>query len=115
MGKSIIDHLSVTRVGLNLGKNILQVHPVDASDVLVVERQVAARRVRRFLRQVAALCDRGDRHHESRRLPPSFSRLHCFGSIGKRSGRAQPRDDWRRRFLPCRLSSDVAAALRAGE
>lgn len=50
MGKSIIDLSSVTRVGLDLGMNILQVHPVDARGVLAFARQVAARRARGFLR-----------------------------------------------------------------
>ena len=43
MGKSITNSSSVTRVGLDLAKNVFQVHAVDAKGEVVVARSVIAR------------------------------------------------------------------------
>ena len=61
MGKSISNLEAVTRVGLDLAKNVFQVHGVDAKGETRRRTQGAARRAGRVLRQAAAMpgCDGG--------------------------------------------------------
>jgi transposase len=48
MGKSIIDFSSVTTVGLDLAKHVFQVHCVDASGCVVLNRSVRRNRLLEF-------------------------------------------------------------------
>ena len=49
MGKSNIDLSSVTRIGLDLAKNIFQVHAVDVNGGVIVARSVRRGRLLAFL------------------------------------------------------------------
>ena len=55
MGKSIGNLTAVTRVGLDLAKNVFQVHAVDAKGEVVVARKLTRGRLVGFLRRAAAV------------------------------------------------------------
>ena len=48
MGKSITELSSVTRVGLDVAKNVFQVHGVDAKGEIVVTRKLRRRALSQF-------------------------------------------------------------------
>jgi transposase len=52
MGKSSEKLVSVTRIGLDLAKNVFQVHGVDAAGNVVVTRKLRRRLVSEFFRQL---------------------------------------------------------------
>jgi transposase len=86
MGKSIIDLSSVTTVGLDLAKHVLQVHGVDASGRVVIARAMRRNKVLEFFASlpscVVGLEASGSAHHwareliklghEARMMPPAY-------------------------------------------
>ena len=54
MGKSIIDFLSVTTLGLDLAKHVFQVHGVDASGRVVVAKAMRHDKLLEFLASLPA-------------------------------------------------------------
>ena len=52
MGKSISDLSSVTRVGLDLAKNVFQVHAVDAKGRVVVAKAIKRGQLLAFFRSL---------------------------------------------------------------
>ncbi len=49
--------MQVTTIGLDIAKNVFQVHGIDAVEKVVVGKQLRRRQVMRFLRGFAALPD----------------------------------------------------------
>jgi transposase len=72
MGKSITDLSSVTTVGLDLAKHIFQVHCVDASGCVVLNKSVRRNRLLEFFvslpRSIVGLEACGSAHHWAREL-----------------------------------------------
>src|SRR5271156_5333715 len=86
VGKSIINLSSVTTVGLDLAKNVLQVHGVDASGRIVVAKPIRRNKLLEFFASLPAclvgLEASGSAHHwarelirlghEARMMPPAY-------------------------------------------
>ena len=72
MGKSIIELSSVTRVGLDIAKNVFQVHGVDAKGEVVVARSVRRGALLKFFaslpRGLIAMEACSSAHHWARQL-----------------------------------------------
>ena len=72
MGKSITELSSVTRVGLDLAKNVFQVHGVDAKGEIVVTRKLRRRALSQFFAKlgpcVVAMEACSLAHHWARQL-----------------------------------------------
>src|SRR5271169_5341013 len=72
MGKSIIELSSVTRVGLDLAKNVFQVHGVDAKGEVIVARKVRRGALAQFFAKLApcvvAMEACSSAHHWARQL-----------------------------------------------
>jgi transposase len=56
MGKPITDFSSVTTVGLDLAKHVFQVHCVDASGRVVLNKSVRRNRLLEFVRFSSTVC-----------------------------------------------------------
>jgi len=48
-------HMQVTTIGLDIAKNVFQVHGIDAAEKVVVRKQLRRRQVLEFFRGVACL------------------------------------------------------------